>query len=617
MQKAISDTKEDKDIILQFYRVTVLLEPITESSWYEMKREQQNLPAFSDANKLSCAFCLDELSPAITYAKCLDCEQAEVLICIECLRMGMESHPHTRSHRFIFCDAIGPPTFYGNDAKTSWGAQEDLQLLNSLLRANLNQWPELSKDWGRKRTLTDALERLDKCFIRGAIGQHVLKNFSRGRVKDWSEHNSQDPDSNFTTTFVDMALPSTSNTASVIKNEIDSDNNTRNGKMDNSSHKIEETSPIASCSNLINSSPSVGTRRTYFDEEEESGEELPEIVEHTNSSQETIKDNNEMTSNGVLERKSRKEQLLAAAKNVAAEAIRGKMRKTSLELSEAAINLDGNNGESSSCSISPNKKNLKEKKEFLSPEQITLLYASSKCNPYFYNFPPPQMDAHTVAKFDEEDLQLLTYLPYRDEFETEYKNEAEQLITQLSFSAENEQTSESDKFLNEVNFARFNRYNRLMRIRAAKRAVILEHRMLAEYLNIVKTNISEKGKYLVFPDRYFSTKSKEDAYRPVFAQLRQVANRETINHLAKDIAAMETLKDQIEELKTLQAKGVTKIKGRLKVDLASMIWSRKRRTRKTENAEMRKASLRWKRIKRWTKRTHMQQQLLDEPDDDQ
>jgi hypothetical protein len=27
------------------------------------------------------------------------------------------------------------------------------------------------------------------------------------------------------------------------------------------------------------------------------------------------------------------------------------------------------------------------------------------------------MEEHTVAKFDEEDLQLLTYLPYRDEFE--------------------------------------------------------------------------------------------------------------------------------------------------------------------------------------------------------
>ena len=93
--------------------------------------------------------------------------------------MGMESHPHTRSHRYTFCDAIGPPTFSENDTQTPWGAQEDLQLLNALLHSHLNQWPELSKDWGRKKTLTDALERLDKCFIRGPIGQYVLKNYSR------------------------------------------------------------------------------------------------------------------------------------------------------------------------------------------------------------------------------------------------------------------------------------------------------------------------------------------------------------------------------------------------------------------------------------------------------
>jgi hypothetical protein len=41
---------------------------------------------------------------------------------------------------------------------------------------------------------------------------------------------------------------------------------------------------------------------------------------------------------------------------------------------------------------------------------------------------------------------------------------------------------------------------------------------------------------LVFSDRYFSTKAKEDAYRPIFAQLRQVADRQTLDHLAKDIA---------------------------------------------------------------------------------
>lgn len=88
----------------------------------------------------------------------------------------MESPPHTRTHRFILCDSIGPVLL--NDDKNPWGGQEDIQLFNSFIRAHLNQWPELSKDWGRKRTLTEALERLDQ-FIRNEIGQYVLKDYER------------------------------------------------------------------------------------------------------------------------------------------------------------------------------------------------------------------------------------------------------------------------------------------------------------------------------------------------------------------------------------------------------------------------------------------------------
>jgi hypothetical protein len=42
----------------------------------------------------------------------------------------------------------------------------------------------------------------------------------------------------------------------------------------------------------------------------------------------------------------------------------------------------------------------------------------------------------------------------------------------------------------------------------------------------------------VFDDRYFSTKSREDFFKPLFFQLRQVANKETFNQLAKDIGGI-------------------------------------------------------------------------------
>ena len=60
----------------------------------------------------------------------------------------MEPHPHTRNHRYSLCDSIGPTLM--DEGPNSWGAQEDLQLLTSLMNAHLNQWPELSKDWERR-----------------------------------------------------------------------------------------------------------------------------------------------------------------------------------------------------------------------------------------------------------------------------------------------------------------------------------------------------------------------------------------------------------------------------------------------------------------------------------
>lgn len=89
----------------------------------------------------------------------------------------MESHPHTRNHRYSLCDSIGPTLM--DEGPNSWGAQEDLQLLNSLMNAHLNQWPELSKDWGKKRTLREAMDRLDRAFIRSQIGEYVLKKYTR------------------------------------------------------------------------------------------------------------------------------------------------------------------------------------------------------------------------------------------------------------------------------------------------------------------------------------------------------------------------------------------------------------------------------------------------------
>lgn len=65
---------------------------------------------------------------------------------------------------------------------------------------------------------------------------------------------------------------------------------------------------------------------------------------------------------------------------------------------------------------------------------------------------------------------------------------------------------------------------------------------------------------------------------------------------------METLMDQIEELRQMHKNGVKILKGKLKVDTLPPSWSKRKKIRKIDNIEIRKANLRWKRIIRWSKK---------------
>uniref|UniRef100_A0A914GXB0 Transcriptional adapter 2-alpha n=1 Tax=Globodera rostochiensis TaxID=31243 RepID=A0A914GXB0_GLORO len=584
-----TESKLQGSSIPKISQVKIPLEPITLSTWYEMKREQ-TLPALSEADQKACAFCLEDFEPLSTYAKCLDCRQAEVLICIECLRLGVESPPHKRGHRHVFVDNIGP-NFFDNDLY-AWGAQEDIHLLNALIRAHLDQWSDLSQDLGKTKSLMDALERLDRCFLRNEIGQCVLANKKRGVVYTWEDPNVTDDRLN------ELNCNGCRNVVELKQEEISS---------------TEDV--VASSNELCLLAPVRKRKAAFFDEEDESDSDSA-ISKPTCSSSDAVgigerrmsaRSVGESSNSTESRRASRKEHLLAVAKNVAAaEAFRGQ-RKTSLELSEAINSESSGKCDRVSCDNGGGGGGGGGDQLLCGDEKLAELYASASCSPYFYNAKVPLTNPQTVAKFDEEDLQLLTYMPFRDEFENEYKNDAEQLVSRIVFPREGADLGEVDRFLDEVIYARFNRYNRLMRIRATKKAIIREHNLINEYLNIVKTNICEKGKYAIFEGRFFTSKAAENSFRALFAQLRQIGDKETINQLAKNFGEMENLVEQIDELKELQREGVSKLRGRLKVDSTPFQWSKRRKLKKSDNIEQKKAGLRWKRIKRWTKRNHCQQ----------
>lgn len=117
--------------------------------------------------------------------------------------------------------------------------------------------------------------------------------------------------------------------------------------------------------------------------------------------------------------------------------------------------------------------------------------------------------------------------------------------------------------------------------------------------------------------------------RPLLSKVVRVLPSAELNNLAEDIAGIlnfeinkhrsyleiESLMVRIRMLRGFQTAGITEIKGeihlqqsskhilgRIKTEIAITFRNRKRKARKTDNGELRRANLRWNRIKKWSKR---------------
>uniref|UniRef100_A0A915E1S4 ZZ-type domain-containing protein n=1 Tax=Ditylenchus dipsaci TaxID=166011 RepID=A0A915E1S4_9BILA len=627
--------------------VVVHLEAITD--WYEMRREQTNVPILSAVNPTFCSFCIKDLTSGPS-VKCLECERNEVVLCVNCFKLGAQSGEHRRGHNYKINDPVGPKVFEEDDNENGWGCYEDLSLLSSFMKSHLDQWPDISKDFGHERTINEALDRIDKFFLRGDIGDYVLKKLREIPLKLAIDEEAQSEQLSLpghpsvhlkarnsfdnasspnglanvedTNSFIhdkcgsigkseDVLSRQFSPPHSPISNKRLSSKQMENCASTSSSHnqssqpslsnendgerKSGRRSSRASFSNRPTTARQLSRQSliTEFVEMEDSDScssaDMPAPVRRRSSVRGStssrynsgvtppspkcfkaaVADSENSSRRNSLDVKTSRKEMLENAKSEAAEALRGRfssrMRKSSLELSNGMA-WDEDNKKWHKCS------------RVMSEERMSWLREKYP-NSYFYDHKPQPMTSRQISKFDDDDLQLLGYMPHRDDFEREYKNEAEQLISRISFPKGNsEDQAEVEKLLNTVRFARIQRYNRVVKNRFSKRGVILEHEMISEYLNIVKNNITEKE------------------------SIAQVANKETVKTLAKSIGKMESLMDQIEELKQLKKSGVKELKGRLKVDSVPPSWCKKRKSKKADNTEQRKAGLRWKRIKRWSKK---------------
>lgn len=151
-----------------------------------------------------------------------------------------------------------------------------------------------------------------------------------------------------------------------------------------------------------------------------------------------------------------------------------------------------------------------------------------------------------------DDLGLLGYNVDREEFETEWFNDAEMLISRLTIAAAPAEKDQKLDIENDIKFARLQHYIRILGIRRAKRNTVLEHDKINEFYKFYKemtcdrslnaTEVlesrSEKEKKLMMAQQ-FMTKEEHQAFRGV-------------------IERIDSLTDRIEILQNLQRQGEQK-----------------------------------------------------------
>ncbi|KHN71214.1 Transcriptional adapter 2B [Toxocara canis] len=215
-----------------------------------------------------------------------------------------------------------------------------------------------------------------------------------------------------------------------------------------------------------------------------------------------------------------------------------------------------------------------------------------------------------LSKIKEDDLQLLAYMPKRDDFEHEYNNECERLISRLQL---NPLTSgdEDEEFALGVKINKVLYYNRQLMQRLQRKNMLREFDLISEFFDKIKNNAAHPRKALS-PQSRISDRCQEryDEKRYLLSKVRQVVNKEEFKQLSDVIARLESTTRRIEELKDMKARGIKVLKPGQKIEHDQHSRRRKRRGDKYRNSQ-RKVTLRWNRFKRWNKRQQLKNEATE------
>ncbi|VDN02185.1 unnamed protein product [Thelazia callipaeda] len=587
------------------------------------------------SDQVVCSNCEITLVPAENvYLRCESCHERGLIVnlCVTCFRMGAECGPHKRGHEFIIADRKGPSIFPTTSANC-WGWKEDLKLIQAVRKHKLGNWEEIASELCTNKTAEEARKHFDQFFIRGALGRYAAgviswqlsvftfrpsiddhtdkketsqsdSHLSSGRhainssdyqyvtefFRNWTEPVNLD-DPNWFKQFEEPLVKFKREFYSVIPSS---------SKDIDSALQIVPKTKESSCLKPITISPvSVEFFRVDSQGKQKRLHSMSDFDESENE-----KATNSDSSNICEDKVDSLSTAVSSNVNpCASSALRNTEgetgpeisygRKPILRLKRVGRNWRAKNDVNKKISeeISVGKtvikinEDVKNQLRKIYPEQF---YASTSVLPF---------GAEERSRLKDDDLQLLGYMPEREDFELEFNNDAEKLISRLTLQPGSDK-DEDRAFEDAVKLTKVEKYIRVLKQRKAKKAAIREYELVNQFFDKIK-KIEETRRSVLYNQQSSSSTCQQERLHSFMKKTCQVATKSELQQLLNAVTGYINLNEKIMNLENLKADGVTDLKGRNKV--ISDGWKSKRRRRPLHaNEVLRKAHLRWERFKRWS-----------------
>lgn len=580
----------------------------------------------------TCFFCTLRVDETI-HVNCYECD---VKICMLCFQCGAESPPHRRGHNY---ELMKPAK---EDDGMTWTYEDEFELLKAAHKFKMGNWGAIAESIGRgRRDGYNCKDYFEKHFVRGWIGQFSVKSCSWDEIKykmhshqtldsvlhkscaestermlmirdairdSGDEYDENDPklaakvqqlleqyvqNSRCLNDEVEIKYESAKSLTGQYETELAPDPCDPDVIIDGKAKKSvrlevqtddsdNDDLPGPSTSSRRSGAPSAKKRKTTRVVRESSSDSDLERKSGASDDETTLNGNERETEDDETtqecdtedekeEKKSRR-GLHPSGRRKRKRTWTSKKERKLIEFRKM-INREAKRGETKLAKLSA----------ICSMEEIKELRSAF---PNLHHENNLSKDHPKVKRCME--LSLLGYNIEREEFETEWFNEAEQLISRLTISAAPPAKDEKLDIENDIKFARLRHYNRLLGMRKAKRNTVIEHDKVNEFIRWYKEAcLLSKTKSMT---EIMDSRSEKEK---LLCMTQQFLSRNEHQALRAGIERMDALRDRIEILQELQRNGDTTLKN------APVVRNLKKKMRKIDCVQQKKIHSEWTKTKKW------------------